>query len=183
MNKVLLYWLRCLLPYGAWHCTLVSPRILCTDESTKVQRCNSYSRVGNASGASGSSGQKGIGNRLKMYVNCIIYIQEHEKHRFWCSTALNMQLWLNLRNRVPYQDFDDLEPKDCPPNPGFWWFQVISKLQKVVNDWRNRFVLLHFFLFGYWRFFNLVKKIIPFNGFLIEWLSRIFDFFIFLLPK
>ena len=28
-----------------------------------------------------------------------------------------MQLWLNLRNRVPYQDFDDLEPKDCPPNP------------------------------------------------------------------
>ena len=28
-----------------------------------------------------------------------------------------MQLWLNLRNRVLYQDVDDLEPKDCPPNP------------------------------------------------------------------
>ena len=30
-----------------------------------------------------------------------------------------MQLGRVLSIRVPNQDFDDLEPKDCPPNPGY----------------------------------------------------------------
>ena len=68
-----------------------------------------------------------------MNVNCIIYIQKHEKHRFWCSSTLNMQLWLNLRNQVPYQDFDDLEPNDCPPNP---WYLSISSKFSILICWR-----------------------------------------------
>ena len=66
------------------------------------------------------------------------------------------------------------------PNP---WFSMISKLQKVVNDWRNRFVLLSFFLFDYWRFLNSVKKNNPFRWILYRMTVSDFRFFDFLPPK